>query len=84
MGRRKKATMTVGSVIRVLQDLCESGQASENTVLEIVTEDESVGPTAAVGIECIYPGFDWNNNRLFISPASPLISKDKAEKQKKT
>lgn len=83
MPRKKKTTMTVGAVMRTLQAMCESGQINENTILEISTEDESIGPSSGVGIECLYPGFDWDANRLFISPASPLyLEKKKSEPAK--
>lgn len=72
MPRKKKSTMTVGAALRVLHSLLESGQVNENTPLEIPIGDDSIGPSSGVGIECIYPGFDWDANRLFISPAEPL------------
>ena len=50
-----------------------SDEEAEKLTVVIEIRDDTVGPTPAVGVEGVFAGFDWDINRLMITPETPLM-----------
>ena len=51
----------------------------EDPEVVIRVDKPSIGPLATVPVKSIGIGFDWDNGKLIINPASPLVPKSQKE-----
>lgn len=60
-----------------LCDLCSTMLAEGNGNAEVVItiSEPSIGSRAKVGIDSIYPGFDWEHGQIRIESEKPIVLK---------
>jgi hypothetical protein len=66
--------MTANELRDMLIDFCaRNGGRNGDDVIVIPTENESVGPSAAVEVSHAMPGIDWDKGRLFLRTKTPVV-----------
>lgn len=72
-----KKNLTVLELYQTLGRLIDSNNIDPDQTVEIRTADPAMGPHAGMGICAVYPGFDWDQGRLFLIPERELVSRSK-------
>lgn len=72
--------MKANKVIKLLKAYLESNPKLEDKEVEIVLSEPSLGPLQATLVSSIYVGFDWNTNRILITPKEELVRTDYVKK----
>lgn len=68
--------MKAAQMHEVLSSYLEANPELKNKEMEIVVKEASVGPLPATSVSCVYVGFDWNKNRILLTPEESLIRTD--------
>lgn len=62
--------MTVRDLIAQLQDMPDDNAV----VVNVKRSSPSIGPSAAVSIESVVNGFDWNHGRVFLATSETVYA----------
>jgi len=70
-------------ILALLTSYKDSIQDFDILEVVVVTGDKCIGPSAAVNVKVIYPGFDWNIGKLMITTEPNVIKKPLGSKTRK-
>ncbi|WP_455649415.1 hypothetical protein [Enterocloster citroniae] len=72
--------MKTEQLYKTLGSYMESDPKLKEKEVEIIVNEPSVGPLPAALISSVHVGFDWNSNRILITPTKDLVRSDYVNK----
>ena len=68
--------MKIEKIYEILESYMKENPEVKDQELEVILSENSIGPSAATPVVCVYPGFDWDNGRMLLTTEEKICRED--------